>query len=230
MTQDVVIGYLHGDDVTSPFHHCLFRTFIHDLCGPRRILNFVPVYSNVNIGGPRNQIVRDFLDTEGGEWLWMLDTDATFPADLLHNLLAVADPLEAPIVGALTHRLRSTGELDEQGMPAREIVPVAYQQIKSEAGEWVGYRELTLHSGDGLLEVDATGCHCLLVHRSVFEELRSEHPYPWFRETVLASGITAGEDITFCLAARDAGFPIWIDTRLEAGHVKPFVMTSKGAR
>lgn len=226
MARDVVIGYLYGDEVTSPFHHSLLRTFIHDLCTEQRIANFVPVYATVNIGGPRNQMVRDFLSTDG-EWLWMLDSDATFSSDLLHKLLRIADREAYPIVGALAHRLKNTGEFDQTGMPVRQIVPVAYQQIR-EDGKWVGYRELLVHSGDGLLEVDATGAHCLLVHRDVFTKLDSAHPYPWFRETVLEHG-TAGEDITFCLAARDAGFPIHIDTRLVAGHAKQMICTDRGA-
>lgn len=228
MPRDTVIGYIYGDNVTSPFHHCLLRAFIHDLCTEGRILNFLPVYSTVNIGGPRNQIVRDFLAGDG-EWLWLLDTDATFDTTLLHKMLAVADPTDYPIVGALAHRLKDTGKTDSTGMPIRAIVPVAYQQIKQD-GVWVGYRELAIHTGDGLLEVDATGAHCLLIHRDVLTKLDAPHPYPWFRETILASGSTAGEDITFCLAARDAGYPIHIDTRLIAGHAKQMILTNEGAQ
>ena len=229
MARDVVIGYCYGDHVTTPFHHSLLRTFIHDLCTRGRIANFLPVYATVNIGGPRNEVVRQFLATDA-EWLWMLDTDAAFSHDLLHKLLDMADRDEYPIMGALAYRLKSTGEDGPTGFPVREFVPVAYQQIKDEEGNWVGYRELVVHSGDGLLEVDATGCHCLLVHRDVFTKMDAPGPYPWFRETILASGISAGEDITFCLAARDAGYPVYLDTRLIAGHAKMMIGTDEGAQ
>jgi hypothetical protein len=79
----------------------------------------------------------------------------------------------------------------------------------------------------GLQEVDATGCHCLLVHRSVFETIQSEHPYRWFREDLIAEDTISGEDIWFCIEARKAGFPLFVDTRLESGHVKPVVLTSE---
>lgn len=225
--RDVVIGYLHGDLITTPFHHSLLRTFIYDLCNNNRILNFIPVYASVNIGGPRNRIVREFLDGSG-EWLWMLDTDATFDGDLLDRLLDVADPTDIPILGALTHRLQDTGTADPSGMPVRSVVPVAYQDTTVD-GELVGYSTLTAHTGDGLLEVDETGCHCLLIHRDVLTKMTSDHPYPWFSETILPNGTTCGEDITFCRQARQAGFPIHIDTRLEAGHAKMMVLTSRGA-
>ena len=78
-TQTVVVGYLHNDLVTQEFHHCLFGVFIHDAWGPQHILNFAPQFSGANICKARNQMVRDFLDQDRAEWLWILDSDATFP-------------------------------------------------------------------------------------------------------------------------------------------------------
>ena len=222
--QNVVVGYIHGDHITQEFHHCLFRAFVRDLWGERRILNFAPQYSGCQLSTARNQMVRDMLDQADAEWLWMLDSDATFSGDMLYRLLAH----DEPIVGALAHRIRGTKPIVEES-PERDIVPVVYKQERDENGNWVGYRELETY-GRGLIEADATGCHCLLVHRDVFEKVDTGHPHRWFHESVLSNGALAGEDITFCLAARDAGFRVMIDTSIEAGHVKPFVMTSKGAR
>jgi hypothetical protein len=61
----------------------------------------------------------------------------------------------------------------------------------------------------------------------VFEAIKSEHPYRWFREDEIAPGTIAGEDIWFCLEVRRAGFPIYVNTSLESGHVKPVVLTSE---
>ena len=228
--QDVVVGYLHGDHVTQEFHHCLFRSWVHDLWGPHRILDFAPQYSSSNLCRSRNQMVLDMLDHETAEWLWMLDTDATFQPDMLDQLLTVADPTDRPIIGALCHQVR--GKLDSDGnavidrhySQVREVIPTIYQMIETD-GVITGYRESTSY-GTGLLEVDATGCHCLLVHRTVFEKIESDHPYRWFREDLIGPGVIAGEDIWFCLQARQHGFPVYVDTRLESGHVKRFVTTS----
>jgi hypothetical protein len=231
-TQTVIVGYLHGATVTQEFHHCLFGAFIHDAWGPQHILNFAPQYSSSNICKARNQMVHDMLGQEKAEWLWILDSDATFPPNMLDMLLASADPVERPIVGALAHQYR--GVVDEQyepvfdvnGMQRRELLPTMYQTEWDADGGWVGYREIVRYEV-GLQEVDATGCHCLLVHRSVFETIQSDHPYRWFREDLIAEDTISGEDIWFCIEARKAGFPLFVDTRLESGHVKPVVLTSE---
>ncbi len=227
--QDVVVGYLNGAFITQEFHHCLFGLFIHDAWGPQRIKNFSPQFSNVNVCRARNDMVNAMLGQDA-EWLLMFDADAAFPADILTSLLAVADPTERPIVGALAHQKRGKMDadgpvLDRLGNQIAEIIPTMYQ-LAYEDGSYTGYREVERYAL-GLNEVDATGCHCLLVHRSVFEAIKSEHPYRWFREDEWGpGGPIVGEDIWFCLKAREVGYPIYVDTRIEVGHVKQFTMTS----
>ena len=232
-SQNVVVGYLHGQFITQEFHHCLQRLFVFDAWGPQRIVDFCPQMSGVQICNARNQMVKQFLDNPRAEWLLMLDADATFPPDLIERFLADADPTERPIVGALAHLVRiKQGEIiiDNYGSAKREIVPTMYKQERGPNGEWLGYREIEQY-GRGLIEVDATGAHCLLVHHTVFEAIpEGDHPHRWFRESLIAPGILAGEDITFCLQARDAGYPIFVDTTIESGHVKPFIMTSETAK
>jgi GT2 family glycosyltransferase len=232
LTQNVVVGYLHPSHITQEFHHCLFGAFIHDAWGPQHILNFAPQFSGGNLCKSRNQMVHDMLKQDRAEWLWIVDSDATFPPNILDALLDSADPLERPVVGALAHQYR--GKVDEDykpvfgptGMQIRELLPTMYQTEWGPDGEWVGYREIESYQL-GLQEVDATGCHCVLVHRTVFEAIKSEHPYRWFREDEIAPGTIAGEDIWFCLEAKRAGFPIYVNTALESGHVKPVVLTSE---
>jgi GT2 family glycosyltransferase len=231
MTQNVMVGYLHGAAVTAEFHHCLFQLFIHDTWGPQRVRRFAGQFSGANICKGRNQLVHDFLKDDRCDWLWMLDQDATFPPAMLDYLLAVADPLERPIIGALAHQYRGKTDenfepICENGVQVREVLPTMYRTEWGPDGEWVGYREITRYEL-GLQQVDATGAHCLLVHRSVFEAIKSDHPYRWFREDEIAPDTIAGEDIWFCIEARKAGFPIFVDTRLESGHVKPVVLTSE---
>lgn len=231
MSQDVVVGYLHGDYWTQEFGHSLFGLFIHDVWhGQRRIRDFSYQYANVNVCRSRNQLVHDFLETDN-TWLLLLDVDAAFPPNLLELLLASADEHERPIVGALAHQRRGKTEdgepvLDALGNQEIEVVPTMYKIAWGEHGEYVGYREVEKYS-TGLNEVDATGCHTLLVHRTVFEAIKSDHPYRWFREDEWTpGGPVVGEDIWFCLAARELGFPIYVDTSIESGHVKRFLMTS----
>ena len=71
--------------------------------------------------------------------------------------------------------------------------------------------------------VDYTGFGWLLIKNGVFEH--KEMPYPWFapKMQVFESGQVqdmCGEDVSFCLDAKDAGFDIWCDPRIRVGHEK----------
>ena len=69
--------------------------------------------------------------------------------------------------------------------------------------------------------VDYTGFGWLLIANGVFEQLE----YPWFapKMQVFESGEVqdmCGEDVSFCLDAKEKGFEIWCDPRIRVGHEK----------
>ena len=71
--------------------------------------------------------------------------------------------------------------------------------------------------------VDYTGFGWLLIKYGVFEN--KGLPYPWFapKMQVFESGEVqdmCGEDVSFCLDAKEAGFEIWCDPRVRVGHEK----------
>ena len=75
--------------------------------------------------------------------------------------------------------------------------------------------------------VDYTGFGWLLIKNGVFEH--DEMKYPWFapKMQVFESGDVqdmCGEDVSFCLDAKAAGFEIWCDPRIRVGHEKTRVI------
>jgi hypothetical protein len=50
------------------------------------------------------------------------------------------------------------------------------------------------------------------------------HAFPWFQETDF-NGRVMGEDITFCFRAGTAGFPVYVNTAVQLGHVKQYALT-----
>ena len=71
--------------------------------------------------------------------------------------------------------------------------------------------------------VDYTGFGWLLIKNGVFEH--KEMKYPWFapKMQVFESGDVqdmCGEDVSFCLDAKEAGMEIWIDPKIRVGHEK----------
>ena len=69
--------------------------------------------------------------------------------------------------------------------------------------------------------VDYTGFGWVLIKKGVFESLE----YPWFapKMQVFDSGEVqdmCGEDVSFCLDAKEAGYEIWCDPKIRVGHEK----------
>jgi len=87
-----------------------------------------------------------------------------------------------------------------------------------------------------IMEVDAVGLGCCLVHRRVLEDIKQ----PWFRWTLGYEehpwdlrnrddgdkGV--GEDFYFCKKAKDAGYNIYIDTEVLCNHEHGGVLTPDG--
>ena len=75
--------------------------------------------------------------------------------------------------------------------------------------------------------VDYAGFGWLLIKHGVFED--KEMKYPWFapKMQVFESGAVqdmCGEDVSFCLDAKEAGFRIMCDPRIRVGHEKTRVI------
>lgn len=197
----VVAGYLHPGTVSGEFCRSLVNVTAQGSISAQ-----IPLPAGPNLTAPRNQMVRIFLRTTG-DWLWIVDSDMTFQPDVVDRLLEHASE-ESPIVGALCFSQKWKD--GKQG-----FFPTLF--VTDGEDTW----RMDRYPADQLIQVDATGTGCLLVHRSVFEKMKEiyEPPFPWFQETV-KDGRHIGEDVTFCNRARECGFPIAVHTGIKTGHVK----------
>lgn len=84
----------------------------------------------------------------------------------------------------------------------------------------IGPKEATVYLDypRGLIPVEACGMACCLIKREVFEQI----PQPWYFPTP-----DLGEDLAFCLRAKEAGIPIYADTSVIVGHVGTNVVGEK---
>lgn len=215
-----MVAYIHPGEVNGAFVDCLMTTVDSDMAGDRLIGRRLSMRSGPRIASARNEVVRKFLATEC-EWLWMLDTDMTFAPSVLPRLLQQADSSQRPILGALCFG----------GARGGVVFPTLYRLRPP--SEDHGPMEVIEDYPTGLVKVDATGCACLLVHRSVFERIAEvkrpdgavafPQPLTWFSESAYGPH-EFGEDWTFCLRVQQAGIPVYVDTRVKVGHVKPAVL------
>lgn len=220
----VVVAYPHPSEISAHFHEALFNLIVHDAYTVQRIIGRISTTSGANIVQTRNNITQEFLEhPSGAEWLWMLDDDMTFEIDTLERLMDSANRNDRPVMGGLCFAYR----------PERQhpIVPTIYMP-----GQGNTFANSTGYPQNQIVQVMGTGAACLLVHRKVFEGIRdledadgnlvNPKPHPWFANLITGNnyGDIISEDLTFCLRAAQAGFPIHIDTSIKIGHVKPVVI------
>lgn len=209
--RDVMLAFPHNGTVTTGFALSVLAA-VH--APGSRIGGVTDLRTGPFLAHARGEIAKRFLATDGMDWLWMIDTDMVFSADTLPALLDWADPEQMPLIGAACRTLAGDGQ----------VIITAYRAGKEETGEY-GLTSLsgTGLPGDTLIQVDATGCACLLAHRSVFTRIDQNNPAGpglWFAEKII-DGRIFGEDMSFCLAAADAGIPVHVHTGVQAGHLRP---------
>lgn len=215
----VVVAYLHPGQVEADFHTSLIDLWMWDLTHEQRIIiggGHLAMRSGANISGARNKVVRNFLDEHTAEWLLWIDSDMVFPPDSLDRLVAAADSDERPIVGGLCFGLWL-------GSGTPEIFPTIYWW--DDDNDDPGVVRANNYPDNTVFPVGGTGSAFILIHRRVLEAMRERYPepFPWYQEAVL-TGRPVAEDMTFCLRAVTAGFPIAVHTGVKVGHVKPQII------
>lgn len=224
----VVIGFCHPELTHAQWQQSKDMVTMRDAYTSHHLIGqFRHFASGAHVATARCRIAKDFLEHPAKpEWLWMQDTDATYGDAILEQLLACADPVRAPIVGALAFGVAPKkgpdGDLpaNEVGATDLELFPTLYRMRDDNR-----LLRMLDYERNAMVPVDATGCHCLLIHRSVLEDQRwdHKHPLPWFRMGSLLKNEEVSEDMFFCLHARQMGYPIFVNTAAKTGHVKTFV-------
>lgn len=155
----------------------------------------------------RMEVVKAALDMEADYLLW-LDSDHTFPRDLLHRLIARQKDVIA--INCVTKKIPST--------------PTA--RYKPKEGESVVMSPPVFTDPDSpeVEKVWRVGCGIMLVNMKVFRKIGHKVFHMFYREDV---GTYQGEDWSMCEAMEKAGFEIWVDHVLsdKVGHVGQYEFT-----
>lgn len=150
----------------------------------------------------RNEVCRMFLDESDHDYLLFLDADMRHPGDVAHRLLVHQVPI---VTGRYQMRkppfhtvaMRKTGE-----------GPHDYKAIEDQ---------------HGLVPVDAAGAGCLLIERSVLEDMRQIFGDNWFQYQAGPKGLrTVSEDMWFFEKAREIGIQAHCDLDVVCTHVAQF--------
>ena len=208
----VFLGWLHPNTVSTSFQTSLLGLLQHD--AGRNILNFGDVRSSgYGLPEARNFIASQVMATPNAEWLLFIDADMGFQPDALDRLLAVADPVERPIVGGLCFVWKDS-QSDGYGGIRSEPMPTIYDFID---GDFKGRAH---YPANTVLPVAATGTAFLLIHRTVLEKVYDKFGQEWFTRAPRPKGGLMGEDISFFARCGSLEIPAFVHTGVRTTHHK----------
>lgn len=220
----VSVGFLHPGKYSSCFADSLTQLLFFDAMSeaPRIVSHdHGQLASNcppTGIVEGRNKLARIMCDDSEAEWLFMVDSDMAFDADIVERLIAAADPAERPIVGALAFAHKTDGRASLGGIRYRPV-PTVYHWNETETE--VGFVPQFDYPRDQLVPVAATGAACLLIHKTVFERLRVKFGDVWFEPLNHPKHQTHfSEDLSFCIRLAAADIPLFVHTGIRTGHDK----------
>lgn len=164
----------------------------------------------------RNVVVKTFLETTDADWLLMIDSDERLSLETWHKLIDSAHDKDRSIVSGLVFAAFFDG--DDGLRP----VPTIYKMDSEK-----GLQPIDAYPIDELIEVDAVGTGCLLIHRSVLLDMQKQatpnqgKDWAWFVEGAI-DGTYFGEDLLFSKRLKSMGYKIFAHTGAILPHHKQF--------
>jgi hypothetical protein len=166
----------------------------------------------------RNDLAEQFLENTDCEWFFSVDADMGFAPWTLAQLMTVAAEKDLKLLGGLCFAYKELGMDSMNGIRAHPL-PTIYQYLPTPDGSGHDFVGRAHYPVNELVRTAATGMACLLIHRTVFEKVAEKHGPTWFDRLPGSKGMR-GEDISFCLRAGSAGFPVWVHTGIRTNHHK----------
>jgi GT2 family glycosyltransferase len=180
--------------------------------------------SSVGVVEGRNSAVKSFLEGNA-EWLLFIDADMGWDHDALERLIAVADPVERPIVGGLCFGFGPINEQLDYGMAVTKVPFPTIVDLRKRDDD-LGFQARWGYVPNAVQKCDATGAAMLLIHRSVLERFVTEFGGGWFDRLKHPQAKKLwGEDTSFCARAGMLGYPIYVHAGVRTSHAKTIHVT-----
>jgi GT2 family glycosyltransferase len=145
----------------------------------------------------RDKLAEQALALETDYILW-LDSDMVFGPELLHDLMRA----DRDFVTGLYFRRRPP------------FTPVLYSKIRyGMTPEEFVHEEYEDYPKDSVFEIDACGFGAVLMKTSIIRDVQREFGY------LFAPMKGFGEDISFCIRAKQCGYKLFCDSSVKLGHV-----------
>lgn len=155
----------------------------------------------------RNSLATAAMQMDADYVFW-LDSDMVFAPD---TLIRMMDTLQKNKLDMLT------------GLYFRRVppyTPVLFDMLNMRTPtvlDWSEFKSIP----DGLFEVGGCGFGCVLMSTEIFLSVQAKHG------NMFAPMGNNGEDIAFCIRARDCGYKIMCDPSIICGHVGYSIVDDK---
>jgi len=147
----------------------------------------------------RNNMVESALE-EGADYVLFIDADMRFPKDTLERLIA-----------------HGKGIIGVNATTRSSPVKATAKTLEIEADGTCNWKQISSKNKTGIQQADGIGCGVMLISKETLNAMVK----PWFFFELLPENKLLGEDIYFCIKAKDVGIDTFIDHDLsqEIGHV-----------
>lgn len=171
---------------------CLLSLFQFYYKNPHFLLSWAMIKGSRQVHFARNGLAKTAMDQEF-DYIAFIDADMTFPPDLLHRLFFASKDI--------------TGVLYKGRLKPHPYNVFYWDKDKTRVEQVSDNWKIP---NSELIEVDGVGTGAILIKRKVFETIGT--PYFFYGEN-------RSEDIMFCEKARRAGFKIYVNTKVQIGHI-----------
>ena len=209
----VCIGIVNDGNINA----LLAMDLIHIARHPLGKLDHMIQVSNIGLTTrSRNVVIKTYLETTQADWLLLVDSDERLTLDTWFKLLETAHHKERPIVSGLVFAAFFDNE------DALRPVPTI-----SRLNPTNGLQPIDDYPENKVIEVDAAGTGCLLIHRDVILNLQKNatpnqgKDWAWFVEGAI-DGTYFGEDLLFSKRLKSLGYKIHAHTGAILAHQKKF--------
>lgn len=187
------------DTVSASFAQCLARLKKDDDC-------LVLLNQSSLIYDSRNALAAYAINGNFDAVLW-IDSDMIFQPDLLETLSADLESGKDIVAGLCFCR-------------RYPYLPVVYKRLELE-GETPINESYVDYPEDGIFRVEGCGFGVVMMKTDVLRKISDKY------NTVFSPLPHFGEDLSFCIRAKECGYEIWCDPTVKIGHVGYITVTDR---
>lgn len=153
----------------------------------------------------RDDIAKEAIES-GADYVMWFDSDMMFPQDIIQQMMVHLERDDVDIVSGLYFRR------------VQPFTPVLYdklEQLEDGGIHWSTFSEIPAE----LFEVGGCGFGAVLMTTDIFIAVQNKY------HQMFTPMFGAGEDLSFCIRARDLGYRIWCDPTIPLGHIGYNIVT-----